>query len=192
MSTPAMQNSSTCYWSLSSLYDPDFSNLGSNKSVPFFNELLGATNGLYRYFRVKYVDVRVRVINTTTATFPYVVVGCTSLGTAQFPTTAYIHNIAGYPMTNGKILEYSGDTTWKEFVFRVNPWEVLGIQKAVWDEDTHYYNLYTANSGTIPWLTISMGDGMAGTGNGDAMTINGSVDIDYHCSLHEPVLLTAA
>lgn len=191
ISIPQFQNNVTQFWSLVSLFDPDYSNAGSNKSVPYFDLMLGNTAGLYQFFRIRYVDVRVRVLATGANTYPTVVLRPTAQGTSEFPTSAYIHNLAGAPMAVTRSLENNGDTRWSEFVYRVYPWEILGIEKRVWDEDTHYLYAFNQNNSEPPWLAISVGDGNAATGSGAAMGVTGRIVLDYHATLSNPMVTTA-
>jgi len=190
MSCPALQASSTTFWSLQSLFDPDYNNAGTNRSVPGYDMLLGAGAGQYSRYRVEYVDVKVRVMGITANAFPMVVCRLSQVGAAEFPTSNLIHNIAGGPMAMSQVLEYVGDTAWTTFTFRVHPWEILGVSKRCYIEDTHYLNAYNATSGTTPFLAISLGDGMANTGNGEAMAIKGHLQIDYHAELSMPNVLS--
>jgi len=183
----AGNDTNTIFFSLSSLYDPDPNNVGTNKSVSYYSNYIGTGSNLYYYYRVKYVDVMVKVINTSSATYPMVCVGATQYGGADLPPTQYIHNIANRQFQLSKVLEYSGDTNWSVFKFRVYPHKVIGCKKRIYDDDTAYKYLYNATSATAPWVNITLGDSMQRPGSGDAMSIVGIIQMDYHVRLEQPL-----
>lgn len=191
MTCPALQANTTVYFSLASLFDPDYSNVGRNKSVLFFDEIMGNTNSLYQRFKPYACDIKIKAINMTTGTFPKVVYSLTQDGSSVYPNTQSIFNIANRTGANAIDLEYSGDTAWITRKYKAKHHQIWGVSRASYNSDTSYEAVYNQASSVGPWLAITLGDGMQNAGSGAQMDVNFQLEIDYKVMIFDPVLKSA-
>lgn len=184
-------SSNSTFLSLRSIYDPNYQITGAfltNTSCPWYAELMGSSPGQYQNVLVKYVDVKIRICATTEDSTAMFCAGVTNVGSSDYPTNTFIQQIASRASTMSKSLEYFGDTSYQTFKFRVYPYKYLNCSKKAYYTDSDFVTAYNTNSGTAPWLALSVGDGCAADGSGVAVEARGQIWMDYHCVVSNPVL----
>lgn len=175
----------SCYFSLGSLYDPDYSNTGRNNSVSWFGLYLGSTNGLYEKFRVIYVDVEIKVLNPSSGTRTTFVASVTQNGVTDYPASTYISSIAQRPMALRRDLEYVGDAKYSKLKFRVYLNKVFGLTYRQYMDDNGKLRTYNDGSSTAPWLALTSGDANDSINSGASQ---GIVKLTYHVRLSDPFI----
>lgn len=185
---PALQANNTVFWSMASLYRPDYSISGRNKSVLFFDEVMGNTNGLYQRFKPYSCTFTLKAINLTSGTFPKVVYSLTQDGTSVYPNTQSIFNIANRTGALAVDLEYLGDTSWNTKKFKAYHNQIWGITRDQYKNDAAYEGVYSQTAATGPWLAVSVGDGVTNAGSGNQMDVRFFIEIEYKCMVFDPVL----
>lgn len=191
MQCPALQANTTIFFSLASLFDPDYNNVGRNKSVLFYNEIMGNTNSLYQRFKPYACDIKIKAINMTTGSFPKVVYSLTQDGSSVYPNTQSIFNIANRTGANSIDLEYLGDTAWVTRKYKAKHHQIWGVSRSSYNNDTSYEAVYNQASSVGPWLAISLGDGTQNAGSGAQMDVNFQLEINYKVMIFDPVLKSA-
>lgn len=166
----ANTGSSTYFISMASVYDPEYSSIGNNKSYAYYDTVLGTANGLYQYYRVKYIDVNIKMINKASGCEPIVVLSTQRLRTT-LPNTTDIHNLVGVQSSVARFLGYQGSTSWQSAKFRVYAYQAAGVSRSTYQTDTSYLCAYNQSGDTGPWLAITIGDGVAAAGAGIAQEV---------------------
>lgn len=183
----AGNRSNTCFYSLSSLKDPDFTNTGKNMGFAYYTMFFGYTTALYEHFQVRYTDLYFKVMNTVPNTRVKLCIGVSANGAGEYPVTQRISTIASYPQTTSRSLEYLGDTKYSFVKFRVYPWKVLGVTKKEYFSSSTWRHLWDRDASAGPWVCVSIGRADdAVTNSLDEDVVSGEVTIVQHLNAYDP------
>lgn len=185
-------SSDTWFLNLASLYDPNYQATNtafSNTSTNGYTEFFGLSPMQYRKFRLDYVDVQLKVLNTTSGTVGMLVVSASNVGTADYPNTQFIQNIASRRGAISQSLEYFGDSNYKTLKFRIYPWEVMGMTKQQYYSSDQTLTAYNVSGAQSPWLAFSLADGAQPDGSGGVLLVRGQIYVEQHVTAHQPNLL---
>lgn len=177
-------NSSFALFRVNSPYDPDYSNQGSNVSCKWYSMYLGATAGLYNYYKVLNSKWKITIMpNEATVAGFAVAVLPTIAGFTQAQT------LSDYASNPGCISKFSNnigydEKSWSK-TFNISPWRALGVPKSQYMGDLDFGANYNANPGQVPHLGIITG-AIDDSSLGGGSNINFAVELELTVRLMYP------
>lgn len=176
--------SATNFISLTSLYDPEYNNLGRNDIMGYYNKYMGATAGLYKSFKPYSATFKIKMIPTIETSMPLIVFTATNTGSADYAAGTNIFKIAERPGAKSRVLEYIGDTSFVTEKFKIYLNQIHGVTRDQYKNDSVFLKTYNATANDGPWLAISVGDS---TGSAGTCTVMLQVEMKLRCIIQDPV-----
>lgn len=174
----ASPNLYNCIYKMNSMYDPDYSNSGTDHQ-PMGRDQMGI---LYNRYRVDSFKYKITVMPTTDNTTPFV--GITMANGVASPATN-IYQIIEQPFSNYRVLAYDQLARVPLTMSgHIQLHKVAGVTQEKYRTDDMYQSVYTASPSEDLSFIIQLGDLIAAT----SMNFQIAVELEYHTTWYDPLI----